>query len=389
MPRRHLATTLLLTLALAAAGCGGDDDPPAPAQGTAAPAATDEQLNLEGACPETVVIQTDWDPESEYGVYYHLLGPNPEVDTERKRVSSPLVAQGRDTGVRLEIRTGGPSIGFEPVSAQMYKDKDITLGQISTDEAIRFSDGQPTQAVVAPMEVSPFMIMWDPETYPQFQRIADIGKTDTKVFYFEGDTYMEYLIAAGVLQRSQVDGSYDGKPANFVAAGGKAAQAGFATSEPYIYEKEVRQWAKPVRYALVNEAGYPFYPQALSMRAADAERLAPCLEKLVPIVQRAQIDYLANPAATNELIVSLVEQYDTGWVYSAGLADYAIGKMRETFVGNGPDQTLGNFDMARVGRMLEIVTPIFTAQRKPPKAGLQAEDIATNEFVDASIGVAP
>ena len=74
---------------------------------------------------------------------------------------------------------------------------------------------------------------------------------------------MEYLI--GILQRSQVDGSYDGK----------AAQAGFATSEPYIYEKEVRQWAKPVRYALVNEAGYPFYPQALSVQAADRQRLAP------------------------------------------------------------------------------------------------------------------
>jgi hypothetical protein len=388
MPRRHLATTLLLALALVASGCGGDDDQPAPSSGSAAPAATAEQLNLKGVCPDTVVIQTDWDPESEYGVYYHLLGPNPKIDTERKRVSAPLVAKGKDTGVRIEVRTGGPSIGFEPVSAQMYKDKDITLGQVSTDEAIRFSAGQPTQAVVAPMEVSPFMIMWDPATYPQFQRIADVGKTDTKVFYFEGDTYMEYLIAAGVLKRSQVDGSYDGKPANFVAAGGKAAQAGFATSEPYIYEKEIRQWAKPVRYALVSEAGYPFYPQALSIRTADKERLAPCLKKLVPIVQQAQIDYLNDPAATNALVLDLVERYDTGWVYSAGLADYAIGKMRESFVVNGPDQTLGNFDMARVGRMIEIVTPIFTAQRKPPRAGLKAEDIATNEFVDASIGLA-
>jgi hypothetical protein len=39
--------------------------------------------------------------------------------------------------------------------------------------------------------------------------------------------------------------------------------------------------------------------------------------------------------------------------------------------------------------MIEIVTPIFTAQRKPPKAGLKAEDIATHEFVDERIGVAP
>jgi hypothetical protein len=48
---------------------------------------------------------------------------------------------------------------------------------------------------------------------------------------------------------------------------------------------------------------------------------------------------------------------------------------------------LGNFDTARVQRMIDIVTPIFTAQRQPPKAGLKPEDIATNEFVDMSIGV--
>jgi hypothetical protein len=232
------------------------------------------------------------------------------------------------------------------------------------------------------------MIMWDPGTYPQFNTIADIGKTDTKVLYFEGDTYMAYLTGTNVLKKSQVDGSYDGKPANFVAADGKVAQAGFATSEPYIYEHEVRQWNKPVKYALVSEAGYPFYPQALSIRAADKQKLAPCLKKLVPIVQRAQVDFLANPEKTNALVLDLVKQYNTGWVYSPGLAAYAIEKMRSDFVTNGPDKTLGNFDTARVQRMIDITTPIFTAQRQPPKEGLTPEDIATNEFVDTNIGVA-
>jgi hypothetical protein len=381
----RVGLAVLAVTALVAAGCGGDGDDATP-QSTAAPAGAGD-VNLADVCPNPIVIQTDWDPESEYGVYYHLLGPNPKIDTEKKVVSGPLVVGGKDTGVQLEVRTGGPSIGFEPVSSQMYKDTDITLGQVSTDEAIRFSDKQATLAVMAPMETSPFMIMWDPATYPQFNTIADIGKTDTKVLYFEGDTYMAYLTGTGVLKKDQVDGSYDGKPGNFVAADGKVAQAGFATSEPYIYENEVRQWAKPVKYALVNEAGYPFYPQALSIRAADKEKLAPCLEKLVPVVQRAQVDYLANPAKTNELILQLVKEYNTGWVYSEGLADYAISKMRSDFVTNGPDQTLGNFDNARVQRMIDIVTPIFTAQRQPPKAGLKPEDIATNEYIDTSIGV--
>jgi hypothetical protein len=376
---------MLAVTALIAAGCGGDGDDDA-TSGTAAPAASGD-VNLADVCPNPIVVQTDWDPESEYGVYYHMLGPNPKIDTEKKVVSGPLVAQGKDTGVQLEVRTGGPSIGFEPVSSQMYKDTDITLGQVSTDEAIRFSDKQATLAVVAPMETSPFMIMWDPASYPQFNTIADIGKSDTKVLYFEGDTYMAFLTGTGVLKKEQVDGSYDGKPGNFVAADGKVAQAGFATSEPYIYENEVRQWAKPVKYALVSEAGYPFYPQALSIRAADKAKLAPCLKKLVPIVQRAQVDYLANPDKTNQLVLQLVKEYNTGWVYSEGLANYAIEKMRTDFVTNGPDQTLGNFDTARVQRMIEIVTPIFTEQRQPPKAGLKPEDIATNEFVDTSIGV--
>ena len=377
---------VLAVLALTAAGCGGDGDGGG-SQSPGSTAPSDASVSLAETCPNPIVIQTDWDPESEYGVYYHMLGPNPDIDTKAKKVTAPLVAQGKDTGVKLEVRTGGPSIGFEPVSSQMYKDTGITLGQVSTDEAIRFSAKQATQAVVAPMETSPFMIMWDPATYPQFNTIADIGKTDTKVLYFEGDTYMEYLTGTGVLQKSQVDGSYDGKPGNFVAAGGKVAQAGFATSEPFIYENEVKQWAKPVKYALVSEAGYPFYPQALSIRAADKQKLAPCLEKLVPMVQRAQVDYLANPDKTNAFIVDLVEQYDTGWVYSKDLANYAIQTMREDFVTNGPDQTLGNFDNARVQRMIEIVTPIFTAQRQAPKEGLKPEDIATNEYVDMSIGV--
>jgi hypothetical protein len=381
----RLGLAVLAVTALIAAGCGGDGDDDA-TSGTAAPAASGD-VNLADVCPNPIVVQTDWDPESEYGVYYHLLGPNPKIDTEKKVVSGPLVAEGKDTGVQLEVRTGGPSIGFEPVSSQMYKDTDITLGQVSTDEAIRFSDKQATLAVVAPMETSPFMIMWDPATYPQFSTIADIGKTDTKVLYFEGDTYMAYLTGTNVLKKEQVDGSYDGKPGNFVAADGKVAQAGFATSEPYIYENEVRQWAKPVKYALVSEAGYPFYPQALSIRAADKAKLAPCLEKLVPIVQRAQVDYLANPDKTNQLVLQLVKEYNTGWVYSEGLANYAIEKMRSDFVTNGPDQTLGNFDTARVQRMIDIVTPIFTEQRQPPKAGLKPEDIATNEFIDTGIGV--
>src|SRR5215207_5521545 len=383
--RRRLAAVAAVLAVVLLAACTNDSN----GNGTApAPqAATGDPTNLKGVCPDPIVFQKDWQPESEHGFLYNLVGKGYEVDTDKKKVTGPLVAQSKDTGVKIEIRTGGPAVGFQPVPQVMYSDPSIHLGFVATDEGVQFSQKQPTIAVFGQMDISPLAIIWDPATYPQFNIIADIGQTDTKVLYTKGLSYMEYLVGSGILRRSQLDGSYDGSPALFVQSGGKAAFQGFATSEPYLYEHEIKQWGKPLKYSLVNDAGFNTYFSAVSIRAADKAKLAPCLEKLVPIVQRAQVDYLANPAATNKFVVDLVKQYNTGWVYSEGLANYAIEKMRSDFVKNGSDQTLGNLDNARLQRMIEIVTPIFTAQNQPPKSGLKPEDIATNEFIDTSIGV--
>jgi hypothetical protein len=390
VPRLHLGTIVLLAVALVAAGCSfGRNDTPSTATGSATGAtAGGNRVSLKGVCPDPIVVQTDWFPETEYGVYFHMLGPNPRVDVKRQRVSGSLVVDGQDTGVQLEVRSGGPATGFDPVSSQMYKDRSITLGQVNTDEAIRLSASQPTLAVAAPMEISPFMIMWDPKTYPEFNIIADIGQTPAKVLYFKGDTYMEYLIGSGILRRSQVDGSYDGSSTKFIAAKGALTQAGFATSEPYIYANDLKEWHKPLNYALINDTGYPFYPQALSIRTGDKQKLASCLKRLVPLVQRAQVDFLANPDETNAFIIKLVKDYKTFWTYSPGLAAYAISKMRSDFVNNGTDRTLGNFEAGRIQRMIDIVTPILVGQRKPPRPGLRPQDLYTNEFIDPSIGVA-
>jgi hypothetical protein len=388
--RLRLGMIVMLAAALAAAGCtsgGGDQPTPQPATGAASGGGGGGDLR--GVCPETIVIQTDWFPETEYGVLYHMLGPNPKIDAKRKVVNGALYDGERNTGARLEVRSGGPATAFKLVSQQMYEDKTITMGQVNTDEAIRFAAKQPTLAVVAPMEISPFMIMWDPDRYPEFNIIADIGQTNANVRYFKGDTYMEYLVGSGILRRSQLDDTYDGSSQKFYDAGGEITQAGFATSEPYLYEHDPK-WGRELRFALVNDTGYPFYPQALSIRAADKEKLAPCLQKLVPIIQRAQVDFLKEPNRTNDFIIDLVKRYnDPAWTYDAGLANYAIGLMRTDFVNNGADQVLGNFEVGRIQRLIDIVNPILAGQRAQLKAGLAPQDLYTNEFIDPSIGVSP
>jgi hypothetical protein len=381
-----LAAVSLSVLSLAA--CGGSDDSAAAA--VAAPTAAAGGTDLAAAgCPATVVIQTDWNPEAEHGGVYQLLGPDPTIDAGSKSVKGNLVdSDGNSTGVQVEVRSGGPAIGFQAVSAQMYTDEDITLGYVDTDEAIQLSATQPTVGVLAQLDKSPQMIMWDPASHPDVKTIADLGKTDTIVRYFEGSAYMDYLVGAGLLKESQLDGGYDGTPAAFVASGGEDSQQGYASAEPYIYENEVDAWKKPVDYQLVYDAGFQPYASPLSVRADALEGLSGCLKALVPIMQQADLDYVADPAAVNKLIVDLVEQFNTGWQYSEGVADYSVKTMKDLgLVGNGPDGTHGSFDTDRLKTLIEQTTPIFTDQGTAPKDGLTPEDIATNEFLDKSIAL--
>jgi hypothetical protein len=377
-----LAGTVVL---LATAACAGGSDPAPDA--VAGPAASGP---LSGVCPDPLVVQTDWFAESEYGAYFQLLGGDPVFDTDRKRASAPLVDGDTPAGVTLEIRYGGPAIGFQQVSAQMYADPSITLGLVSTDEAVQNSADLPVRAVLAPLETSPLMIMWDRTRHPGIRSIADLGRSDLTVLYYEADTYMQYLLGSGLLRRDQVDGSYDGSPSRWVTADGDVAQGGFATSEPYIYKNELGGGrGYDVDLQLISDTGYPIYGQALSVRAADQERLAPCLEKLVPMVQRAQVAFAADPARTNALVVeAAAADRQSAWTYSPGLAEFAAQAMRRHgIIGNGPDATLGNMEPERVARTIEILTPVFAAQNKALKPGLAPDDLFTNEFVDASIGL--
>src|SRR5690348_10921182 len=113
-------------LAITAAGCAssssgsavtattGASSASATATGSAAgaiPAADD--LKAAG-CPATIIIQTDWNPEAEHGGQYELLGANPTINAGAKSVTGELVAHGGiDTGVKVQLRAGGPAIGYQ------------------------------------------------------------------------------------------------------------------------------------------------------------------------------------------------------------------------------------------------------------------------------------
>lgn len=341
---------------------------------------------LADACPETVVIQADWEPEAEHGGIYSLIGDDYTVDTGAKSVTGPLIVDGKDSGVNIEIRIGGSSVGYQSAQSLLYQDKDIMFGYGRVSEYMVTQDKTPVTAVLATMEKSPYAIYWDPATYPDAETIADLKGTDASISVGSAeDVWVDYLVGTGVMDESQLDRSEQNKPANFVAAKGKLAEAGFITAEPFMYEHDIPEWKKPVKGQLIADTDYPEYFQALTVRSDDIKDKADCLKAIVPIMQQAQADYVADGTATNELIVKLVEEYDTGWVYTPEAAAYAHDTGVELgILADNPDGVMGKFDLDRVQTLIDIVGEYGTA--KGDVSDITPEDLVTNEFIDDSIG---
>ena len=362
----------------------------------AAEEATDGELTIgsvdlaAAGCPADIRIATDWFPEAEHGHLYELVGDDYTFETESEfSVSGPLVTGGEYTGVDVTIISGGAaSSAFLQPDAMMYSDDTIFAGYVGSDEAVVHSGEFPTVGVYAPLEKDPQMIMWDPEALPDVETIADLGAAGNQIRLFPGGFYIDYFLSEGIVTEGQLDYSYDGSPAGFVAAAGTVAQQGFASAEPYIYENEIPEWGKPVAYQLINDAGYPKYAAVVSVIPENITEYADCLTALVPVLQQATVDYYSSPDETNSLILAAVEAYDTFWLYSQGVADYSVETQVEIgLVGNGTDDIVGNVDVDRVQSLVDIATAMYAEDaEKNIVDGLTADDIFTDQFIDPSIG---
>ncbi len=340
MARPKLKAALIAGVAIATltAACSSStsstsaDSPGSDSPGTAQ-AAISPAVDLAGICPSTVVVQTDWYPEADDFIPYQLAGPNGTVNTSNKSYTAELLASGKDTGVKIQVRAGGPAIGDQLVAAELYE-WSILLGFVETDQAIELSNTQPTVAVVADRQQAPTIIAWSPAQHPGVKTIAQLGKTGTTVLYYNGAPYMDYLTGAGILSSKQVDGAYNGTPADFVASGGKDALQGFATAEPYEYSHEISQWDKPLTYQLVSDYGYDLH---LGASHAPAEH-----HQVRGLLQEAGADH---PAGNRRLRgeprhrgqEQAIQEYNAGWSTMPVRAAYAAQTMvTDNIIANCP-----------------------------------------------------
>jgi len=312
-----------------------------------------------------------------------MIGAGYTIDADNMVVSGPGVIGSAPLGIDIEVRTGGPAIGWAPVASYMYTDDSIHIGYANTEaQVLQYAD-TPLYSVVAPLEKNPQMIMWDPDVYPDVESLADLGEQGIQINIFAGGVFSDVFIAEGIWSEDQVDPSYDGGPAVFIASG-DIAQQGFASSEPYQYLNDFAEYGKEVKFQLLNDAGFQIYSQTLGVRPDDLESMRSCLELFVPVVQQSVVNYAASPDRANAMIVDAVETFGSFWTYSLPQGAWAAETMTELGLhGNGSDSTVGNMDASRIQGLIDKM-----AAAGMEEASMSASDLFTNEFIDMSIGFA-
>ena len=300
------------------------------------------------------------------------------------------------TGVTMKIIDGGPGLGEgQTVISSLFAGNlkfNITpdLAFISTDDAAIFSAKFPVVGVVAPLDKSPQMIFWDPATYPNgFKTVADLkefAKTGSKIYVGSiKQTFGKYLVDQGVPASAFLEG-YAGDAEKFVTNGGKWLNQGYSSNEVYDFTTG-RGWSKPIKYVYVSDLGYEYYPSVISVSKARLPELKNCLAKLVPLIQQAQVDYINDPATIKKVIAAYNDgKYGASfWKTPLALNEAGAKVMKDDkLVGNGSDTTLGNFDTTRVQKTIDNIKAGFDDRANK---AVTAADIATNDFIDKSIGL--
>lgn len=374
--------SILTIIALGLTACGGSTSDTATTDTSAAdPAATVATgVSLVDVCPAKVVVQTDWFPEAEHGGVYELMGADYSASKDTGAVVGSLTYQGADTGVDLEIRAGGPFLQI-PVVTQMFQDDAVMFGYVGTDVAIKTHKDTPTLAVFATLDKNPQVILWDATKHPDAKTIADIGKQVSTVYVYGDQSFMRYLTGIGAFTTKQIDSNYQG---NLLLATEDAAHQGFATSEPYKYSV-LSSGAITTGYQFIHDAGWTSYMSALAIRADRLAEFSPCLSKLVPMMQQAQIDYIGAPQRANAIIMATTKAYDSWWTQTEG--DTANGAKTQKdlgIIGNGETATFGDFEDARMLDFIAKALPIFREQGLDV-VDVTPSDLATNQFLDPAI----
>ena len=350
-----------LAAAVALAACsGGDTDEPAAATTTPTteavvePAPSDDEVDdaepeprpvlpLADVCPGRIVVQVSGLPTPRLGPLYSLLASGAEIADDGRSVSGPLRRPGQaPDDVTLEIRTGGPSIGFVPAIDVGATDSSVHLVTTSIADLARRVDSDAT-AIVALSELNDRMIMWSARAHPGVADLDALGASGIEIRHVTGEPFVEFLVANGVLDPDQLVSGGSDAIAAFVTEAGAIARQGDAVTDPPLFA-ELPEWSDPLTVGEASSRGWLDVEPVLATVADD--RLDPaCLDQLVPTIQSAIPAYDADSAAVNELMAAVGLRVDPFSLVSASVLDAAAASITLP-------ESPGTFDLERIDAFL-------------------------------------
>jgi len=380
---RRAAAFTVIALTVPLAGCtaavGGD--------GTTA-------IDLARAgCPAEIRVQTDDRPGVEWGFLYSLLdAKDVDILNAGTVARSPLIIDGEPTGVTLTILTGDPLDGVS-ANVDLYNHEDLLLAAVDTDQAILDAVRYPTVGLFSPTLRDSRMFYWDSEVYKSVRSIEGLGDTLDPTGEFlapivaaPNDPFTDFMVGDGAVGSEQVLPEYRGDIQSFIDAGGVRAQQGDVLVDPYLLDQPDSGLTHTYGSQLVDDSGY-LRDTLLSARPQTVVRYADCFEVLIPLLQQALADFADDPDATTDLLVDLAPKLGHP-EFDAGLAAYGLATMKkERIVGNGRDDAIGDIDMGHLRELLEDVVPAWEELHISVPGDLDPGDIATNRFIDRSIGL--
>ena len=162
------------------------------------------------------------------------------IDKAKATVTGPLDRPtGDDTGVKIEIRSGGPAIGFQTVTSHVRQRRHPVSATSTPTRRSRTRPTFPTVAIESGLREEPADDHVGSDDLSRRRPSPISARKASRSATSVAPPTWTTSRRAGVLETGQVDGSYNGTPALFIADEGKSAQQGFGSAEPYLYENEI------------------------------------------------------------------------------------------------------------------------------------------------------
>lgn len=227
-----------------------------------------------------VAILLNWYPEAEHGGFY----------------AAKVHGIYEKYGLDVDVQPGGKTT-VVPQSLTLGR---VQFGVANADDVlVARSQEVPLVALMAPIQQGPRCIMVRADS--GIQSFNDLKNVTLQIDSTR--PYVPFLKSKGLLDPSVKLAPYFGSVAQLVAGPGYAAQ-GYTFSEPFM----ARQQGVEVKELMMSEIGYNPYASLLVCTDSYLKEHEDVCRRMVQASVEGWEKYLADPAATNEVILKANKQ---------------------------------------------------------------------------------